>query len=433
MLHKVLSGLQHTTFPPLKKFPQLVLRRDVRLTLGISVKDVVPASDDAQSLLSASTREDQAACPIVELRAGDDRRLLGLGFLDVAHGAVSCFHITHPSTMLPVVNDAFFTEKLKASFERRRQLLSQETTAYRAVHGIQDLLPSIEVDHYCASFARICCDSAVGERIMSIAVEFLRDRGAEELIIESPQIPIQRITLTKPTISGMKNFYQEEGIQYLWQPPIEEPVTPTLDRWHLNLAFRRARLMIRDISEGKRVLCVNDAAAGMTLNACIGVAKHIFVVEDDSACRNWIRQIVTFNHGPKLIGSLVSLYSSLDSLMDSGERGGSRPRSAPSTLFDVVTMEYNAAVGYSLGDKMHRVVQAIAPRGLLVVQCSGTTVEASALVTSVSDASVSQGRTAWVVNRLSSTSLDFPLHALSVAQLSSEHRVHHTVFTFVVE
>lgn len=428
MLHKALSGLKHTTFPPLKKFPQVMLRNDGQFSLCIPCSDVT-AGENVSPLLQPS--EEQDACPIVEIRSTTGRQLLGLGFVDARRSVISCFHVTRPCTMLPVIDDHFFTEKIKESFSRRRGLIPPETTAYRAVHGMDDMLPSLKVDHYSASFARIQCDSVVGERLIAIAGEYLREHGAEQLIVQTPSIPSQRIVLAKPSMSELvKNFYQEDSVQYLWdyQGAVEgENVVANdgSDRSLLNLAFRRARLMIRNISNGKRCLCINDTAAGMTLNACLS-AKHVVLVEENPGYRNWVRQIIVFNHGPTLIGSVVSIHSSLNAVLG----GNATEAPSPASLFDVVTVEVHRLVG---GDFLQRIVCAVAPRGMLVVQLAGNPSDAASLVRSIGEASMQQGKLSYVVNKFSSASLDFPRHTLHGGVPSCSDDVHHTVFTFLFD
>lgn len=422
MLVKALSGLKHTTFPSIKKFPQVILRRDAPFQLHVPFGDVTMESQDgsADFLMVPPTKEIEDMSPIVEIRSFDKRRLMGLGFVDARSAVVSCFHLTRPSAMLPAIDNQFFVEKISAACHRRRSVLSPETTAYRAVHGVNDLLPSLEIDHYCASFARIRCNSAVGERLVPLAAEFLQERGAEQLIIETPSIPAQRVTLITPTMSDMRAYYQEDGIQFLWEPQSE--ADDGSHRWQLDLAFRRARFMARNVAAGKQCLCIGDTAAGMALNVCLS-ADHVCIVEEHPTYRKWVRQNLTLNHGARILDSKVSLQSSLQAVVRDS------PAHTPRTLFDLITLEVNRAVDDVLLKKLIRVA---APGAMLLVQMTGTNAEVAVLTVLVGNSAMEQGRSAYEINRLGHCAIDFPAHALALNN-GSANTVHSTFLTFLIE
>jgi hypothetical protein len=422
MHHRVFAGLKHTTFPPLKKFPQLVLSPGSNFQLSIPFAEL--SSDEASLLTTPPTAEVEEMSPIVEIRSSDKRRLLGLGFVDARNASVACFHITRPSAMLPVVDNQFFSDKLSSTFQRRRTVLPSETTAYRGVHEVHDLFPFLEIDHFCSSFSRIRCSSVVAERLLPLAADFLQERGAEQLLISTPSIPSYRLSLVKSSLPDAKPYYQEDSIQYLWEGHHEHNASEDVganSRWYLNLAFRRARLMVRNIASGKKCLCVGDTAAGMALNACLH-AEHVCIVEENAGYRNWVRQIVGLNHGTRIFDSKISLYSSLHSVV-----GGDSP-APPRALFDVITLEVTIVVDDELLQKVMRVAAAGA---MVVVQFTGNATEALLLQRSLGRTALLQGRSAYEVNKLSSSSIDFPRHAL--ARPADAQTSHNTVFTFLID
>lgn len=422
MHHKVFAGLKHTTFPPIKKFPQLSLRNDAQFQLRIPFSQL--STEDEGSLLSVPPLPEVAeTSPIVEIRSSDKRRLLGLGFVDAHNANVSCFHLTRPSAMLPVIDNQYFSDKLALSFHRRRSVLPNETTAYRGVHGGHDLLPALEIDHFCSSFSRIRCSNRVGERLLPIAAEFLQERGAEVLLISSPSIPTHRLSLVKSSMPEAKPYYQEDSIQYLWDGHeySNSDAAQVSHRWYLDLAFRRARLMVRNIAAGKKCLCLGDTAAGMALNACLQ-AEHVCVVEENAGYRKWVRQNIAFNHGTRIFDSKISLHSSLHSVV-----GGDSPAPPPS-LFDIITVE---VIGSADDDLLQKFVRVAAAGAKLIVQFTGTSSDAVALTQSVGRVSLQHGRSACKVNELSSSSIDFPTHTL--AALVDSSSISASIFTFLVD
>lgn len=338
MLTKVFSSLKGTTFVPQKTFPSVILQEGslFRLTVSFSsLKDIPKESQDFGA--------------IVEIRSDSSRsaqgRLLGLGFVDSERRVVDCFHVTDPLNPLPVIDDKFFLGKFSRSFEQRRRSLATSTSCYRAVHGSHDRFPPLYVDHFSMPFSRIVAPSAGGERLTSLAATFLREKGAEQIIVGAKSVPLQRIVFGTGSLlnNEPRDYYQESGVQFLWLPKgvdvCEEVHGEVGRRSLLNLEFRRSRRLMRDSCKGKRCLCINDSVGGMALNAVMS-AKTVHVVEPDETIRNFISENLVFNFGVALFPDVVSTgYRSVDELVDdTSTRGATKKRS-----FDVISVDSHSS------------------------------------------------------------------------------------------
>ncbi|RNF26411.1 23S rRNA (cytosine1962-C5)-methyltransferase [Trypanosoma conorhini] len=298
MWSKVFAPLLPNRLAPAQKFPQLKLRPQQHRLLTHERQCAISLSSfDANSVEFA--RREIATGSIVEVRDSDRHQLLALGFYEPTLLRVEVFHTTPKAVAeLPIIGEDFFLRRLREAWGRRRRafgpMLHGDTNTYRVLNGTADGIPSLYVDLFSSSFARIVATSFGAERLVPAVAEYLRRQGAEQLLLDTPYLKDrEKLTLVHPTIP-LSAVYLENGTRHLWVPQAETPATRS-NRWLLNPAHRRIRFMLRELCRGKRVLCVNDRSGSAALNAVMS-AKSVLIAEPDDALVNRIRENLVANH-----------------------------------------------------------------------------------------------------------------------------------------
>ncbi|EKF37814.1 hypothetical protein MOQ_001983 [Trypanosoma cruzi marinkellei] len=299
MWSKVFSPLLTNRLAPAQKFPQLKLRPLQHRLLTRERQCIISlASFDANSVEFA--RREIAPGSIVEVRDSERHHLLALGFYEPALLRVDVFHLT-PKLIsdLPIIGEEFFLNRMREAWRKRQRVFGHmaangDNNTYRVVNGTADGIPSLYVDLYSSSFARIVATSFGAERIVPSVAELLRCYGTEQLLLDTPYLKDrEKLTLVHPTIP-LSAVYIENGTRHLWIPPAETPATRS-NRWLLNTAHRRARFVLREVCRGKRVLTLNDRSGSAALNALM-TAKSVVIAEADAALLDRIRENLVANH-----------------------------------------------------------------------------------------------------------------------------------------
>lgn len=302
---KVLSPLLSNRITPSQKFPQLCLRPQRHKLITHHRRCDLPLSIFDPRSVQFAERELEAG-RIVEVRR-DDHSLVALGFYEPALQRVDLFDLTPKSvTTLPTISEDFFMARVFEAWERRRRILPQtQNNTYRIVNGYADGLPSLFVDIFSECFVRIISTSAGSERLVPPLVEFLRRRGAEDVLLDTPSIDCDtRFSLITPTVA-IPQVYVEGGVSHLW---LKEDVRPpsTENGYLVNAAHRRTRRLMRDLSKGKRVLTINDRGGSASMNAVM-TAKHVTVVHQDAALLEWARSNLVYNHSDSVFHSCETI------------------------------------------------------------------------------------------------------------------------------
>ncbi|KEG15614.1 23S rRNA (cytosine1962-C5)-methyltransferase [Trypanosoma grayi] len=316
MWSKVFSPLLANRLRPAQTFPQLKFRPQQHRPLTNQRRCAVPLSLLDPNSLDFARRE-IAPGDVVELRDSEHHRLLALGFYEPALLRVDVFHVT-PKVVseLPIISEEFFLRRVREAWERRRRAFGQAgregNNAYRVVNGTVDGVPSLYVDLFSSSFARVVATSTGAERLVPCVTEMLRRQGAEEVLLDTPYLKDrEKLTLVHPTIS-LPGEYVENGTSHLWVPSTEYPATRS-NRWLVNTAHRRTRRLLRDVCRGKRVLCLNDRSGAAALNAVMS-AKQVVVSETDTALLDRVRENLVANHATAVFKTCETVAASLEDL-----------------------------------------------------------------------------------------------------------------------
>nr|CCD12428.1 unnamed protein product [Trypanosoma congolense IL3000] len=314
MWPKVFAPLLAFRHAPANKFPQLKLRLRQERSLTHKREISIPLSSfDPKSIDFAHREIPQGS--VVEIRDADHHRLLALGFYEPSLLRVDVFHFSPKVvTDLPVISEEFFLDRMKGAWERRQRVFRHSengsTNAYRIVNGYADGIPSLYVDLFSSGFARVVATSTGAERIVPAVCELLRQRGVEEVLLDTPFLKgCEKVTFITPTIT-LPQLYVESGASNLWLPRDVHPGTST-NRWLLNTAHRRSRLLLRELCHGKRVLCVNDRSGAAALQAAM-VAKQVLVSETDGPLLDRVRENLVSNHGMAIFSTCETTNAGVD-------------------------------------------------------------------------------------------------------------------------
>lgn len=267
---------------------------------------------------------------VVEVRSSEET-LVALGFFEPERNRVDVFDVTSRNAVsLPTVCEDFFLARLHFSWERRSRLLHQsQNNTYRIANGYVDGLPSLYIDLFSESFVRIVATSVGSERLVPAVTEFFRGRGAEEVILDTPQLGDDaRVTLAPPTVP-LGNLYIEGGIRHLWLP--QKTRVPTVKNLFLiNPAHRRSRRLLRDLGRDMHVLCVNDRSGSAALNA-LTTAKSVTCVETTDKLTEWAKENIEFNHAKSIFQKNCTVLQ--------GQADALGPSVLPHAKYDIVYLE----------------------------------------------------------------------------------------------
>lgn len=319
---KVLAHLLPQRLLPSKKFPQLRLRVQSDNLLSRRPFELPFSVFDKASLGFISREVDDGN--VVEIRKSN-QRFVGVGFFEPSLEEVQVFQWFLPSGSHLLVDERLFVGRLEDAILRREKVMPNFCNTFRLLHGAEDGIPSMYIDQFSERFYAVNATSFGADRLLPPVVEFLRRRGAEEVLIHSLSIPRQCVALAVPTMS-MPSRGLENGISFSWMahrgnsPPTSELICT---------AFRRARLALREFSSSKRVLCIHDRQGMGALNAVLS-ANKVVLASEDNALVGAARRNILMNHGDPVFHRCEIAESSVKDL-------------SVATPFDVVFLEHHEA------------------------------------------------------------------------------------------
>lgn len=306
MYTKALSSILPQRIRAAKKFPQLRLSTKAeKKVLHHKPFEVKLSFFDFSNLEFIKDEVDEGH--IVEVRKSNSS-LVGLGFFEPSRNSVDMFEWSNNSVSAPltVVDEDFFIGRLEDAIEKREKGLPKLNNTFRAVHGAEDGLPSLYVDQFSPRFYAIRATSYGANRLLPPLAEFLRQRGAEELMVESPTLHPQKITLSAPTIH-FPSHCLENGITFNWSSggaPFSELIC---------CGYRQSRRFLRDVTKGKRVLCLHDQHGMAALNAALEAEKVVCVSEDTKLLQA-NRHNLLYNHGEPIFQRCETLECTIQEL-----------------------------------------------------------------------------------------------------------------------
>ena len=176
------------------------------------------------------------------------------------------------------VDRTLLAARLEAALGLRQRLLATGTEAYRLVNSEGDRLSGLVVDRY-GPWLVVQIGSAGIERLKPLVVEVLAELLKPQGIYERSESPARRDEGLEPATGVLAGVAPPERITVS-----EAGLKLVVDLQHgqktgLFLDQRPARLRVRELSRGQRVLDAFAYSGGFAVNALAGGAAHVVAVE----------------------------------------------------------------------------------------------------------------------------------------------------------
>jgi 23S rRNA (cytosine1962-C5)-methyltransferase len=177
-----------------------------------------------------------------------------------------------------VVDDALIAARVAAAVSlRKRLVLRASTTCARLVFAEGDGLPGLVADLY-DDVLVFQCQSAGAERVKAAAVDALVKESGARVVVERSDAEVRKLEGLVPTSGVLRGTL-----------PAELRVLENGARFHVDverghktgfyLDQRDARLRVRELSAGRRVLNCFSYTGGFSVNALLGGAVHATSVD----------------------------------------------------------------------------------------------------------------------------------------------------------
>ncbi len=211
----------------------------------------------------------------------DRRRVAAVGLWDPSSPIrVKIVHHGGPRT----VDAAFWAERISVAIARRASLLAdRDTTACRLVHGENDELPGLVVDHYAGTLV-VKLYSAIWFPHLDAVLDALVEQRSPERIVM--RLSRQLAGSLPPAAVGLL----ADGVTVVGEPPegpvrfSERGLTFEADVVEGNktgffLDQRDNRALVRGLAEGLDVLDVFSSSGGFAVSAAAGGASSVHLVD----------------------------------------------------------------------------------------------------------------------------------------------------------
>jgi len=191
------------------------------------------------------------------------------------------------------IDESFFRYRLEAAYHRRK-LLQLNTTAYRMVYGEADFLPGLIVDRY-GDFLVL--------QILTLGMEMFRDTLISLLIdLINPKGIYERSDVKQRTYEGLE---EKKGL--IWgQVPDSLPFVENNLTFSANVANgqktgffldrRDNRLLVKTLSQGRRVLGCFCYNGGFSVAAAAGGARNVTGVDISGSATQEAKRHAEANH-----------------------------------------------------------------------------------------------------------------------------------------
>ncbi len=193
------------------------------------------------------------------------------------------------------IDEAFFTEKLKAARKARQPLLKQNTDGYRLVHGENDGLPGLVIDVYAAVAVIKLYTAAWFPYLESLLPLVLHAARADTAVLRlarvvSPVDGWQDGAVLAGELPEPEVTFREHNLKFYANVKEGHKTGFFLDHRH-------NRKRVGELSEGQDVLDVFSYAGGFTVHALAGGAYRVVSLDISAPALEVARRNVTLNFG----------------------------------------------------------------------------------------------------------------------------------------
>jgi len=244
-----------------------------------------------------------------------DKKFLGTGFYN-SHSLISVRLLTRTDEE-PERN--FFRKKfLEALTLREKIYTTQETNAYRLVHGESDGLPGLIVDRFNKAIV-LQAFSAGMDIHLPLVCDVLQELLNPSIIIvrnESPLRELEGLALYKDIVKGERS----ESVQTIHDAGITFEVNLFEgQKTGFFLDQRENRKLIRKFSEGAEVLDVFTNDGGFALNALYGGARSAILVDASKEALQRAEHNAQLNKFSEYSLVAADAFDTLDQMVESKE------------------------------------------------------------------------------------------------------------------
>jgi 23S rRNA (cytosine1962-C5)-methyltransferase len=260
-----------------------------------------------------------------------------------------------------VIDEAWYTQKLKEAIASRTHLLDDNTNTCRLVFSEADLLPGLIVDKY-ADFLSVQILSAGIETVKDVIINILRSLLNPKGIFDKSDAGARKHENLDPT----------QGLLWGEEPPEFIEVKENGVVYHINIAEgqksgfycdqRDNREILAAYTKGKTVLDCFCYSGGFTLNSLKAGASHVTSVDSSALA------IETLKHNLSLNGFSDTMQTSVQSDVNKQLR----VFKDENQKFDVVVLDPpKYAPSRSALDRAARAYKDLNRLGMLLLQPGG--------------------------------------------------------------
>ncbi len=244
-----------------------------------------------------------------------DKKFLGTGFYN-PHSLISVRLLTRNDEE---PDNIFFHKKFREALTLREKIYtSEETNAYRLVHGESDGLPGLIVDRFNKAIV-LQAFSAGMDIHLPLICDVLQELLDPSVIIvrnESPLRELEGLTLYKDVIRGdrseTKQTIYDAGISFEVDLFEGQKTGFFLDQ-------RENRRIIRKFSEGAEVLDVFTNDGGFALNALYGGARSAILIDASKEALQRAERNAQLNKFSEYSLVAADAFDTLDQMVESKE------------------------------------------------------------------------------------------------------------------
>ncbi len=324
----------------------------------------------------------------------DDRQFVAIGLYDPDSPLrMRVLHHGRPRA----IDEAFWVERIDAALARRADLAeSDETTAYRCIHGENDALPGLVLDRYDATYVLKLDTSAWIAHLAAIVPVIVERTRAERVVLR----------LSRAQRDNAERFGLADGHVLVGDTPPERvrfrenglsfdaDVVRGQKTGHF-LDQRDNRARVRDLSHGARVLDVFSCTGGFTVHAAAGGAKTVRSIDSSPHAIAAIKRNLAYNESIESVRRCVTqavvgdAFAVMRGLYAAGERFDLVVVDPPSFASKQTDVDAAAAAYRKLTELA---VTLIAPGGVLVQSSCSSRIPASVFFEEVVAAASRVGR-----------------------------------------
>jgi len=201
----------------------------------------------------------------------------------------------------------YFIERFRALSQIKKKILPEGTTGYRLVHSDADSMPGLVIDIYADNIV-IQINTAAMENFRPHLIESLVSVFAPKAIIERSDLDNRRLDHLQPLDPVCRYGSTSDGLSVFTENNIKM-ISDMMEgqKTGFFLDQRDARIYVKNISSGRRVLNLFSYTGGFSVSAAAGGAEEIISVDVSKRALKIAQDIFELNSG-KISGKIKTSF-----------------------------------------------------------------------------------------------------------------------------